>query len=191
MIRLIGHRRSLEDFFLKRRLLRSGSRVLDGGCGTGALTLAMRAVSRKEGLEGIRWRGFDVTERMLDRFRASAAFAKEFELVRADVLELPEALPPDWRDFDLIASAGMLEYLPKQTLPAALGNLRALLGPDGRLALFISRDRALGRLFVGMLWKANVYSKDELIKAFDQAGFSVRLIEPFHRWGYAVVASRR
>ena len=54
---------------------------------------------------------------------------KGVELARANVLHLNE-LPSSWRNYDLIVSASVLEYLPPASLAEALSGLRSLLKED-------------------------------------------------------------
>ena len=58
------------------------------------------------------------------------------QLRQADVLAL-ETLPPSWTNYDLILSAPMHEYLPKQDLPCALQGLHARMAPGGRILVLI------------------------------------------------------
>jgi len=133
---------------------------------------------------------------MLDRFRAAleAQGTTGVELRQADVLQL-DTLPESWRDYDLIVSSGMLEYLPRDALPAALRGLRLRLGDDGEFVFFISRRNWMMRVLIQLWWHAHLYSREELAEGLRQAGFSsVR----FHRfpvrhahlglWGHFVEA---
>src|SRR5262249_24031300 len=93
------------------------------------------------------------------------------ELARADVLQL-DALPPGWADYDLIVSASMLEYVPRDRFVEALRGLRSRLHRDGRFVLFMSRRNPLTRVLVGRWWASNLYTRPELRDAFRDAGFS-------------------
>ena len=55
---------------------------------------------------------------------------------------------------DLILSAVMLEYLPKEQLPIALAALRARLAPDGTLLVSIARANLRMRVLIGWLWRS-------------------------------------
>jgi cyclopropane fatty-acyl-phospholipid synthase-like methyltransferase len=80
-------------------------------------------------------------------------------------------LPPNWTDYDLIVSASMLEYIPRERLAEALAALRDRLADDGRLVLFITKRNWLTRPLVGWWWRSNLYDRHELSTAFRQAGF--------------------
>src|SRR6516162_6650023 len=113
-IGLVRYPQGLRAYFRQSPLLRSGLRVLDAGCGTGALTLAVHDALLARGLEPGPIRAFDLNPAMLERLRAklAAAGVTGVELTQADVLR-PGALPAGWRDFDLVVTASMLEYVPR------------------------------------------------------------------------------
>jgi SAM-dependent methyltransferase len=197
-VRLVGYPAGLRAWFRASPLLRSGLRVLDAGCGTGILTLALHDALVRRGLQPGRLHGFDLTPAMLDRFRAALQRRAigDIELVQADVLQLA-ALPASWCDYDLIVSASMLEYLPRDRLVDALAGLRGLLGEGGSLVLFITRRNALMRPLIGRWWDSNVYDARELAESFDAAGFSDVAFDSFPLafrhlalWGHVVVARR-
>lgn len=153
-------------------LLRPGLRVLDAGCGFGMVTFALLEVLRQKGIDYERIDAFDLTPAMLDRFEKTLAVRgiKGVRLWQADVLAL-EALPSSWNNYDLILSASMLEYLPKQDLPRALADLGSRLSPNGNLIVMITRRTAEMKLFIEWFWHAERYTKPELLKALSQAGF--------------------
>lgn len=189
MIRAIGHRRRLRRFVEASGALRPGIAVLDAGCGSGATTMAVHDAAARLGVDGVRYRGFDLSARMLARAEAwGREVGADFGLVRADALAVPDGLPADWRDFGLVVSAGMLEYLPKERFPAVLAALRRLMADGAMIQVFISRDTAFNRVVIGGYWKANLYGEEELARAFAAAGFRDIRIEPFARWGHAVTA---
>ncbi len=189
MIRAIGHRRRLRRFVEASGALRPGIAVLDAGCGSGATTMAVHDAAARLGIEGVRYRGFDLSGRMLARAEEwGREVGADVSFVQSDALSLPEGIPRDWRGFGLVVSAGMLEYLPKDRLAPVLAALRGLMADGAMIQVFISRDTVFNRLFIGGFWKANVYGEDELSAAFASAGFRDVRIAPFARWGHAVTA---
>jgi len=195
-IKLFRYQQGLRACLAGSTLLRSGLRVLDAGCGTGALTLAFCEAMRTQGLVIGDLRAFDLTPAMLDVLRESlvAQGISGVELAQADVLA-PDSLPATWRDFDLVLSASMLEYVSREQLPLALGGLRKLMARDGRMLLFITKDNWLMRPLIGQLWRSNLYVASQLREAFAAAGFSAIAFRKFpiwHRhlslWGHIVEA---
>jgi ubiquinone/menaquinone biosynthesis C-methylase UbiE len=179
-------------------LLRSGIRVLDAGCGSGIVTLALREALLTRGFTPGYLHGFDLTPAMLDLFRDSlhTKAIEDVELVQGNVLEL-QTLPGSWRNYDLIVTASMLEYVPRHRLSAALNGLRALLHEDGRLLLFITRKNWIMQLLVGRWWQSNVYTAADLKESFSQSGFSTIEFRKFpltacymNLWGLIVEARK-
>jgi cyclopropane fatty-acyl-phospholipid synthase-like methyltransferase len=173
-------------------------RILDAGCGTGALTLAVRDALLRRRLPPAALHGFDLTPAMLDHFRSVLEHRSidDVTLAQADVLHL-DALPAAWADYDLIVSASMLEYVPRDRFADALRGLRARLQTNGRLVLFITRRNPFTRLLVGRWWQSNLYTAAELSTEFRAAGFSAfsfRRFPPIARrmalWGHIVEAER-
>ena len=158
-------------FFERYDGLRPGLRVLDAGCGTGATTVALVGALRARGLAPRELHAFDLTPAMLDRFRQrlERGDLPAVQVREADVLELQQ-LPADWSAYDLIVSVAMLEYVPKAKFARALGALRTRLAPQGRLLLFITRKNWINRPLIGTWWQANLYTRDELVRAFASAG---------------------
>jgi len=193
-VRVVRYPQGLRATFFRSPLLRSGLRVLDAGCGTGIVTLALRdALLRRSLVPGV-LHAFDLTPAMLERFRGvlRERALEGIELVQADVLELSR-LPASWSDYDLIVSASMLEYLPRHRLGAALRGLRSLLNEGGCCVLFVTRRNWLTRPLIGHWWKANLYERNVLVEALRDAGFAsvvFRQFPPLFRhlalWGHIV-----
>lgn len=127
-------RESLELF---RPLLagREAGRVLDLGCGTGALLPLLG-----EWDAGVRrYTGVDLSPEMLRVAAGKAAFPAGFAAASADALPFREAA------FDTVISASSLHFWARPE--AALGEVRRVLRPGGRLLLVDwSRDPAAMRL---------------------------------------------
>jgi len=193
-VRSVRYAEGIRAYFLRSPLLAPSFRVLDAGCGTGIVTLALRDALLRRGLAPGPLHAFDLTPAMLEQFRGMLRRreVQGVELALADVLDLSR-LPASWSSYDLIVSASMLEYLPRLRLSAGLSGLRSLLKEGGSLVLFITRRNWLTRPLIGRWWKANLYNKSELGNAFHEAGFaSIR----FHQfpplfcylslWGYII-----
>jgi len=183
-IDLFRYGAGLKALLRRSNLLRPGIRVLDAGCGTGILTRNMVEIARERGLEGITFQGFDLTGAMLDLFRAwmIRTGTTDIALRQANVLE-PGQLPGDWRDYDLIVSSAMLEYLPKPKLKEALSNLASRLAGDGTLLVVITRRNFLMKVLIAWWWKANMYEREEIAALFAQAG----LVPTFRRFPFPYV----
>ena len=196
MIRLLRYPQGLTKFFLRANFLRPGLKVLDAGCGTGAATLALHEALAARHLLPAQVHAFDLTPFMLGRFaqHLDQHPVAGIELKVADALNLG-TLPENWRDYDLIISSAVLEYLPKADLAAALEGLRLRLKTGGSLMVFITRQSPCMVPFIGRWWHANLYGKTELRRAFRQAGFGQLDFQAFpspynylNWWGHVVVA---
>jgi len=188
----------LRALLLKSDLLRPDLRVLDAGCGFGTETFALIDALRAKNL---RWEiidAFDLTAAMLERFsrKIDDRGVERIRIQRADVLQL-QTLPPSWRNYDLVLSTSMLEYLKKQDLSRALAGLRERMAPDGRIMVMITRRTPEAKILIEWGWKAQSYSKPEIVQRFEAAGLrNMRFLRfPLrytwlNRANYVVTASR-
>lgn len=166
-------RDALRALLERSGLLRPKLRVLDAGAGFGTATFALLDALRAKDIEAQAIDAFDLTPAMLDQFQAELD-SRGIILVRhkrANVLELEYELCPSWRDYDLIITASMLEYVPKKSLPHALSALRARLAQDGNLVVVITRKNWITKVLIEWWWHAARYSRKELREAFATAGF--------------------
>ena len=195
-IRSVGYPQGLRAYLASSSLLRAGLRVLDAGCGTGALSLALYEASLRRGFAPGSIHAFDLTPAMLERFRRTLKNRgiEGVELAQCNVMHL-DALPDSWNNYDLVVSASMMEYLPQDELSAALRGLRARLSQEGTLVLFITRRNSLTRPLIGQWWQSNLYTAGELRTAFREAGFAGVAFSRFpfpysylDLWGYIVEA---
>jgi SAM-dependent methyltransferase len=111
--------------------LAPGMRVLDAGCGTGALAKRVALVCPE-----VEWVGVDLSSTMLKRARAKGPWPASFRFVEANIdgfLDelLDEFLASDPRGFDRIASVNVIWTLPdpQQTFRRMTRALR----PTGRM----------------------------------------------------------
>ena len=195
-IAFVRYPQGLRAFFRRSSLLRSGLHILDAGCGAGAATMAVLDALVHRGLTPGSLHAFDLTPAMLERFGQTLERLKivVVEARQANVLNM-DALPTDWSNYDLIVTASMLEYVPRERLSEALAALRGRLADGGRLVAFITKQNGLTRLMVGWWWESNVYRKGELLHEFERAGFSHVRFQTFPLsvrylavWGYVVEA---
>jgi SAM-dependent methyltransferase len=183
-IRMFHSLQGVKALFQRSRLLRDGLRVLDAGCGFGMVTFALLDVLRNRSMDYRAIDAFDLTPAMLASFQKELTTRgiSRVQLREADVLAL-ETLPSSWTSYDLIISASMLEYLPRQDLPRALAGLHARLAPGGHILVITTRKTPETKVFIEWLWHAERYTKDELLRSFTEAGFQDLVFRRFP-WPY-------
>ena len=183
VVRLLAYGWGLRVLLERGEYLRSGIRVLDAGCGTGALTRGLHEIRQRRNLADVTIQAFDLTPAMLDHLSTWASKGgAEIELRQANVLEL-ETLPAEWRDYDLIVSSAMLEYLTPEELVVALRSLAGRLAPGGTVLVCITRRNVLMRWLVGAWWQSRLYTRNQIDEAFRAAGLEPRFRSfPFPAW---------
>ncbi|MEO5710740.1 MAG: methyltransferase domain-containing protein [Nocardioidaceae bacterium] len=159
-----------------------GRRVLDAGCGSGALSEALRA-------RGAVVTGFDSSPAMLELARER--LGQDADLQVADI-----SLPLPFADgaFDDVVASLVLHYLEDWTAP--LSELRRVLKPGGRLLLSVNHPRILessdpgadyfsvtqytdeytfddGQAWVLTFWHRPLHA---MADAFTEAGFRIAVI---------------
>jgi ubiquinone/menaquinone biosynthesis C-methylase UbiE len=111
----LGWGRELDAFFRGYDFLRPSHKVLDAGCGTGVITRTLYRIAEEKHYEGIWFHAFDMKPNMLDIFqeRIEERGFKDVDIAQADVL-MPESIPTAWKDYNLVVSSALLEYIPKE-----------------------------------------------------------------------------
>lgn len=170
-IDFLGWGRKLKRFFNASDYLHANTKILDAGCGTGIVTRVLYAIAKEKGYDDIIFHAFDLTRAPLDSFQnwILKNGAQAIALKQADVMNIKS--DADWKDYDLIVTAGMLEYLPPEKMGQALNNFKQLLKVNGRLLIFITRRSLITKLLVEFWWKANIYHEKEIKKIFKDIGF--------------------
>ena len=188
-INFLGWGKELKNFFQKSDYIHSDFKVLDAGCGTGIITRTLFHLAHKKDLVGLQFHAFDITQNMLEIFRQwiSEQGVNQIETRQADVLET-ENLPSYWKEYDLIVSSTMLEYLPKDKIRYALVNLKQLLGVRGMLLIFITKRNIITQWLARKWWKTNLYEELEIRTLLYDAGFHTILFKKFSPgWGNSIM----
>jgi ubiquinone/menaquinone biosynthesis C-methylase UbiE len=121
-----GRERKFRERLVQLARLEAGEAVLDVGCGTGTLAIA---VKRRVGPAGV-VHGVDASPEMIARAKRKATKAG------VDVTfgtEIVEALPFPVGHFDAILSTLMLHHLPRPTRQQCAREMRRVLKPGGRV----------------------------------------------------------
>ncbi|MDH5608188.1 MAG: methyltransferase domain-containing protein [Cyclobacteriaceae bacterium] len=117
--------RSLEtDYRTLKPLLKKGWRVLDVGCGTGAISRDIAACVGPSGSVT----GIDNTEKFILSGRESYGDVPNLELQSIDLFDYEAAEP-----FDLVVSARVLQWLHNPA--AAIQKMKSLLRPGGIISI--------------------------------------------------------
>jgi SAM-dependent methyltransferase len=154
---------------LMRLAPKPAERVLDLGCGAGALMELLRR-------EGARAVGIDYSRESLGIARAAAA---DGELVLGEV----PSLPFRGACFDRIASLGVLGYLSRADLALALAECGRVLRPNGLLVICTGTPlNWVGALLVGIRARrrgekhrvgSHLFSIRTYVRELERLGFSV------------------
>lgn len=123
---LLGKERTMRELTVDLAQLQPGESVLDVGCGTGSLAIA---VKRRLGTAGT-MQGIDAAPEMVARARQKAKAADvdvEFRVAAVERLPYPDA------QFDVVLSSLMLHHLPVDLRRPAFTEIRRVLKPGGRL----------------------------------------------------------
>lgn len=126
--KLNGYSRSLERYMRERPLpLADGAHVLDAGCGTGLLTLALlRTLERPTRITAVDLSAPSLRKALKAVAREKLAARHRVRLIQGNLLALPFADD----SFDFVATSGVLEYVP---LRAGLAELARVTRPGGYL----------------------------------------------------------
>jgi SAM-dependent methyltransferase len=166
--RLLGTASALRRL-VEQAQLEANQRVLDLGCGTGALSLIA-----KRAQPGIEIVGLDPDEKALALARRKAQRAGpalRLEQGFGDALPFPDA------SFDRVLSSFMFHHLETEQKPAVLREIRRVLRPGGRLHLldFGGAGHGLGAFLARLVHREEslrANTDDGLTALMREAGFA-------------------
>ncbi len=159
--KLNGYGRSLDQYFARYPLpLSRGARILDAGCGTGLLSLALLRAFRFP---------LDITALDLSAtsiLKAKKAVAqspgrpRDVSYAQGNLLSLPFAD----QSFDLVVTSGALEYVP---LKDGMNELARVIATDGHL-LHLPCRPSPASTFLEILFRFKSYSPREVLQNTEQ-----------------------
>jgi ubiquinone/menaquinone biosynthesis C-methylase UbiE len=162
-----GRERAFREKLVDLARVESGESVLDVGCGTGSLAIA---VARHVGSSGLVC-GIDASPEMIARATAKARKAN----VKVNFTHaLAETLPFPDRHFDVVLSTVMLHHLPRKARQQCVTEMRRVLKPEGRvLAVDFSRPEHKGGFLAHLHRRHGHVDPPDLLALLSDAGLRV------------------
>ena len=172
------------DLVCRKLRLRPGERLLDVGCGWGAMILH---AARKYGVTAS---GITLSENQAKLARERIAAAGLSDRVKVEIRDYRDL--PDGESFDKISSIGMVEHVGIAKLPVYFAALHRALAPRGLLlnhgivSLGAARPKSWRDRLEARLWKRNAFIEQyvfpdgqlvplqSVISAAEGAGFETR-----------------
>jgi demethylmenaquinone methyltransferase/2-methoxy-6-polyprenyl-1,4-benzoquinol methylase/phosphoethanolamine N-methyltransferase len=180
-----GRDKAIRETLIELAAPAPGETVLDVGCGTGTLALALKASVGTGEVHGI-----DASPEMIAVAKEKAAMAGaaiDFQVALIEALPFPDAT------FDLVTSSLMLHHLPDDLKPTGLHEIRRVLTPGGH---FMAMDFAahshspLGHLLSIFGHARGESMADKLMPMLQDAAFSDVESIPTRHTNFAFIRAR-
>jgi len=155
--KLNGYGRSLDEYFANNPLpISRGARILDAGCGTGLLTLAlMRSIHFPVNITAL-----DLSATSISAARKavseSPGRARDVTFAEGNLLSLPFAD----NSLDLVVTSGALEYVP---LAEGMSELARVIMPGGHLLHIPCRRPSPATTFLEILFRFKSHPRKEIL----------------------------
>jgi ubiquinone/menaquinone biosynthesis C-methylase UbiE len=166
-----GYEKSIARYLRRHPLpIKEGARVLDGGCGTGLLTLALlRTVEVPVRIAAIDLSGESLNTARKVVMEKFPERSSDVWFGQANLLKLPF---PD-HSFDLVVTSGALEYCP---LRDGLCELARVLVPGGHLLNFPVRPTLAARV-LEVLFQFKSHPTYEIMES---TSYYFRIVDEYH-----------
>lgn len=130
--RIFNQRTLEQDYHTLKSALRPGLRVLDIGCGTGAITKDIASIVGPTG----HVIGIDNTVSFINEGNALFSSVENLELIHSDILDYEVH-----EKFDLIVSARTFQWI--STIERAIDKIKTLLKPNGQVSILDYNHEAI------------------------------------------------
>ncbi len=160
--KLNGYGRSLDQYFAENPLpISRDARILDAGCGTGLLTLAlMRSVHFPVNIIAL-----DLSATSIGAAKKAVAEspgrARDVTFTEGNLLSLPFAD----NSLDLVVTSGALEYVP---LEEGMAELARVIMPGGHLLHIPCRRPSPATTFLEILFRFKSHPRKEILNQTDR-----------------------
>lgn len=167
MVFITGYKKSIEHFVFQLPFsVEQPIRVLDAGCGTGFYLFAI--LQRFPNATVV---GFDTGEKLIQHVQLKLEEKKLANKARVFVADIQGPLSEiEHEQFDVIVTAGVLEYVPQEK---TIQNLARFLVPGGYFYNVPVRDSVWGKL-VCKVYACTPYSSSQNITAFKNSGLELQ-----------------
>jgi ubiquinone/menaquinone biosynthesis C-methylase UbiE len=160
--KLNGYGRSLDEYFDDHPLpVSRGAKILDAGCGTGLLTLAlMRSLHFPVSITAL-----DLSATSISAARKavieSPGRTRDVTFAEGNLLSLPFAD----NSLDMVVTSGALEYVP---LEEGMSELARVIVPGGHLLHIPCRKPSIATTFLEILFRFKAHPRKEILSHTDR-----------------------
>lgn len=155
-----GYGKSLDQYFEQHPLpVSENARVLDAGCGTGTLTLALLRTLQVP----VKLTAIDLSSSVIataQKYVAQNPNPQEVRFAQGNVLALPFAD----ESFDVVVTSGVLEYVP---LEEGFTELARVIAPGGYF-LHLPMRPSVATRFLELLFRFKTHPPDDLAETTDR-----------------------